>query len=70
MFKACLSRINEKQELLRSLQSSIADRLLQPVAGTDVVVTQYVNILGVHKEFCDLVDIKAAVLPDISRFLM
>lgn len=48
--------VNERQELLRSLSRNVSERLLQPVASTEDIVSQYINMLGVSHELKDLVD--------------
>ena len=60
--------VNERQDLLRSLSKNISERLLQPVASTEDIVSQYINLLGVSHELKDYVDCNL-VFVSIGRYL-
>jgi anaphase-promoting complex subunit 2 len=67
--KSCMLRTNEKEELLRSLTRSISNRLLQPVASTDDILSLLVNIIGFGKEIKSIVSIEEAIFERVRDYL-
>ena len=65
--KTALHYVNSKQELISNLLSMVQERLLQPVAATEDILSQYINIYY-FSQAMECEEIKSVFAP-ISNYI-